>query len=124
MADYKDDEPNSAAGAIVDAKGVTIGEDSYDDLGADTVGTTRSLIYESHPKSKPERVGNYFSFDKPQGNTGGAEGISEYAEVDLDGDGFISAQEITTAIDRFFDGELNYTAAKLHNLIDFFFDQE
>jgi len=123
VADYKDDEPNSALGAIVDAKGVTIGEDSYDDLGADTVGTPRNLVLESHPKSKPERVGSYYSFDKPQSSQG-ASGISEFAEVDLDGNGFISPQEITTAIDMFFDGELNYSATKLHSLIDFFFDQE
>lgn len=123
VADYKDDEPNSATGAIVDAKGVTIGEDSYDDLGADTVGTPRNLVFESHPKSKPERVGNYYSFEKPQAAQG-ASGISEYAEVDTDGDGFISAQEITNAIDMFFDGELDYSATKLHSLIDFFFDQE
>jgi opacity protein-like surface antigen len=123
VADYKDDEPNSALGAIVDAKGVTIGEDSYDDLGADTVGTPRNLVFESHPKSKPERVGNYFSFEKPQAASG-ASNISEYAAVDIDGDGFISAQEITNAIDMFFDGELDYSATKLHSLIDFFFDQE
>jgi opacity protein-like surface antigen len=123
VADYKDDEPNSVLGAIVDAKGVTIGEDSYDDLGADTVGTPRNLVLESHPKSKPERVGNYYSFDKPQ-SAQGAAGIGEYAEVDTDGDGFISPQEITNAIDMFFDGKLDYSATKLHSLIDFFFDQE
>lgn len=121
--DYKDDEPNSAAGAIVDAKGVTIGEDSYDDLGVDTVGTPRNLVLESHPKSKPERVGSYYSFEKPEGPKGAA-GIAEYKEVDTDGDGFISPQEITNAIDKFFDGELDYSASKLHSLIDFFFDQE
>ena len=123
VADYKDDEPNSALGAIVDAKGVTIGEDSYDDLGVDTVGTTRSLVLVSHPKSKSERVGSYYSFDKPAAAQGAA-GIGEFAEVDTDGDGFISPQEITNAIDMFFDGELDYSATKLHSLIDFFFDQE
>ncbi len=123
VADYKDDEPNSAAGAIVDAKGVSIGEDSYDDLGNDTLGTPRNLVLESHPKSKPERVGTYFSFEKP-GGAQGAAGISEFSEVDIDGDGFISPQEVTNAIDMFFDGKLDYSATKLHSLIDFFFDQE
>lgn len=123
VADYKDDEPNSVLGAIVDAKGVTIGEDSYDDLGVDTVGTPRNLVLESHPKSKPERVGSYYSFDKPAAAQG-TSGIGEFAEVDTDGDGFISPQEITNAIDMFFDGKLDYSATKLHSLIDFFFDQE
>jgi|GEM_PF-347273 len=123
VSDYKDDEPNSATGAIVDAKGVTIGEDSYDDLGADTLGTPRNLVLESHPKSKPERVGTYYSFEKPGGQQGAA-GIAEFTAVDIDGDGFISPQEITNAIDMFFDGQLDYSAAKLHDLIDFFFDQE
>ncbi len=123
VADYKDDEPNSAAGAIVDAKGVSIGEDSYDDLGNDTLGTPRNLVLESHPKSKPERVGNYFSFEKPAGSPG-ASNIGEFAAVDIDGDGFISPQEVTNAIDMFFDGKLDYSATKLHSLIDFFFDQE
>ncbi len=124
VADYKDDEPNSATGAIVDAKGVTIGEDSYDELGSDTLGTPRNLVLESHPKSKPERVGTYYSFEKPVSSQHGASGIQEFAEVDIDGDGFISPQEVTNAIDMFFDGQLNYSATKLHSLIDFFFDQE
>jgi len=47
----------------------------------------------------------------------------KYVVLDKDKDSFISAKEVTNAIDMFFEGEVDLTAKDLHELIDFYFDQ-
>ena len=47
----------------------------------------------------------------------------KYQTLDLDKDNYISAKEVTGAIDSFFDGGNNLTAKDLHQLIDFYFEQ-
>jgi Ca2+-binding EF-hand superfamily protein len=42
---------------------------------------------------------------------------------DFDRDGRISVVEVYEAIDRFFDGELDVSALRLSELIDYFFEQ-
>lgn len=121
VPDYKDEEPNSPAGAVVDINGVTIGEEVIlaDD---DTIPALRKNLKEVYPSSAPEPVGQYHQFEKP--DMGGSKAdLGEFSAVDQNGDGYISAEEISWAIDAFFEGELDYTAQKLHSLIDFFFDQ-
>jgi outer membrane protein OmpA-like peptidoglycan-associated protein len=44
--------------------------------------------------------------------------------ADKDNDGKISTDEITNAIDSFFDGNSEFTVEKINKLIDFFFEQE
>ena len=44
-------------------------------------------------------------------------------EADSNGNGIISASEITAAIDGFFEGSNNFTVKILHDLIDYFFEQ-
>jgi hypothetical protein len=48
---------------------------------------------------------------------------AKFASADKNGDGYISSQEITTAIDEFFDGSSPMTIADINALIDYFFDQ-
>jgi Ca2+-binding EF-hand superfamily protein len=43
--------------------------------------------------------------------------------ADRNNDGFISADEIASAIDMFFEGDSNFTVERLNDLIDFFFEQ-
>lgn len=120
VPDYKDEEPNSPAGAIVDIDGVTIGEEAVL-VKDDTLAAQRKHLKEVYPSSAPEPVGQYHKFEEVK--TGSKVDLGEFREVDLNNDGYISADEISNAIDAFFDGELDYTASKLHSLIDFFFDQ-
>ena len=47
----------------------------------------------------------------------------KYKELDENKDNYISAKEVTNAIDGFFEGENSLTAKDLNNLIDFYFDQ-
>lgn len=119
VPDYRDAE-TSADSALVDADGVTIDPDFI--VLPDTNAVAHSLVYEAYPSMEFPKVGNYYSFSKPEQKQDGKE-LGDFKEVDRDGDGFISADEITWAIDAFFEGELDFSAAKLHDLIDFFFDQ-
>lgn len=119
VPDYRDAE-TSADSALVDASGVTIDPDFI--VLPDTNAVAHDIIYEAYPSMEFPKVGNYYSFDKPKDEKEGRE-LGDFIEVDRDGDGFISADEITWAIDAFFEGELDFSAAKLHDLIDFFFEQ-
>ena len=47
-----------------------------------------------------------------------------FKPFDKNNDGRIAANEITDAIDSFFDGNSDYTFEKINKLIDFFFEQE
>lgn len=68
------------------------------------------------------------TFDSPSNSsTAGAasKGLPDYvAPADKNMDGKISADEIIQVIDRFFDGDSDYTFEKINKLVDFFFDQE
>lgn len=119
VPDYRDAE-SSADSALVDANGVTIDPDFI--VLPDTNAVAHDIIYEAYPSMEFPKVGNYYSFEKPEKEEAKSE-LGAFAEVDRNGDGFISADEITWAIDAFFEGELDFSAAKLHELIDFFFDQ-
>ncbi|MCC6837574.1 MAG: hypothetical protein IT234_03440, partial [Bacteroidia bacterium] len=43
--------------------------------------------------------------------------------ADKNNDGYISTEEITMAIDSFFEGDSIFTVERLNDLIDFFFEQ-
>ncbi len=119
IPDYRDEE-TSADSALVDANGITIDPDFI--VLPDTNALAHDIIYEAYPSMEVARVGNYYSLDKPKQEEKSKE-LGDFTVVDQNGDGFISADEITWAIDAFFEGELDFSAAKLHDLIDFFFDQ-
>lgn len=123
VPDFMDDEPNSAADAVVDMKGVAIGEDF---LERDTIGAKRDNLYQAFPKLKYAPVGSIYSeggLEVEVARREPTKELGDFSVVDLNGDGYISADEIATAIDSFFEGGLNFSAAKLHELIDFFFEQ-
>lgn len=119
VPDYRDAE-TSADSALVDANGVTIDPDFI--VLPDTNAVAHAIIYEAYPNLDLPKVGNYYTFEQPKEEEG-VKDLGAFAVVDKNGDGFISADEITWAIDAFFDGELDFSAGKLHELIDFFFDQ-
>jgi hypothetical protein len=119
VPDYRDEE-TSADSAMVDANGITIDPDFI--VMPDTNALAHNIIYEAYPSMEFPRVGNYYSFEKPKEENRGKD-LGDFIQVDRNSDGFISTDEITWAIDAFFEGELDFSAAKLHDLIDFFFDQ-
>lgn len=119
VPDYRDLEGNSAADAVVDAAGVTIDEEG---LTRDTVAVNRDVRYLAFPSIQGKPAKSLYSTEEPE-TYRRSSSLGDFAMVDRDGDGFISADEITWAIDAFFEGELDFNASKLHDLIDFFFEQ-
>jgi len=119
IPDYRDEE-SSADSALVDVNGITIDPDFI--VLPDTNALAHSIVYEAYPSMERPKVGSYYSFDKPKEEDTSKE-LGDFVVVDRNSDGFISTDEITWAIDAFFEGELDFSAAKLHDLIDFFFDQ-
>lgn len=120
VPDYRDEE-TSADSAMVDARGVTIDPDYLP--ARETVSIAHAIIYEAYPSMEKATVGSYYSFEAPKEDSGPSRELGDFKVVDRDGDNYISADEITWAIDAFFEGELDFNASKLHDLIDFFFDQ-
>lgn len=120
VPDYADQEGNSAADAVVDVLGVTVDEET---LGQkDTMAVNRDVRYLAFPSIQGKPAKSLYSLDAPE-TYRAASTLGDFAAVDRDNDGFISADEITWAIDAFFEGELDFSASKLHDLIDFFFEQ-
>jgi hypothetical protein len=120
VPDYLDEEAGSAVDAIVDTKGITIGDEI---LGTDTLAVKHSVIYLAYPSQRFKPMGTIYSTESIEDAGSKSTDLGDFKDVDYDGNGYISSEEITLAIDAFFEGELDYSADKLHDLIDFFFDQ-
>jgi hypothetical protein len=112
--DYMDNEPNTPEGAIVDDNGVQVSADvlaaMFNKKGEAVSRKQVKLIPVTHvwsrsltitPGKIPEKL-------KP---------------VDTDSDGYISFQELTNAINDFFDGKNNLTLNDLYDLNEYFFAQ-
>ncbi|MEO6904362.1 MAG: hypothetical protein ABI315_14575 [Bacteroidia bacterium] len=125
VPDYKDKEINSPAGSVVDQDGVaikekTMGASQFDTLAA----TSRSDIFNQNPSLAYLKDLQAHALEKRENNTTTNNSIpAELKSADTDKNGFISIEEITAAIDSFFDGSNEYTIEKLNDLIDLFFEQ-
>ena len=122
VADYLDKEPLTKKGAFVDEKGVTITEKMIADRQTvyTALATERSNLFNENPSLKYLKQLEAKSKGKATGK-----GSIPFAirSADVNKDGFISTDEITKAIDGFFEGDSDFTVEKLNDLIDFFFDQ-
>lgn len=129
VADYMDDELTTESGALVNEHGVTM----TDELLAqrhkerqDSLVTERVETFHDAPSMRTLRdiESNIQNVDRPEVGTVEKLPIPEQLkEADADQNGFISADEISLAIDGFFEGTNDFTVKKLHDLIDFFFEQ-
>jgi hypothetical protein len=121
--DYADEEPNTDSNLNVDAKGVGITDDSFNEL-PDSIATLRAQMFEVYPDMR-EIYGmskdDNLSIEEFKGEFNGAS--SPYSLVDTNKDGSISVSEVYNAIDLFFEGELQVNAKYITDLIDYFFDQ-
>ncbi len=116
VPDYRDLEPNTRPGAFVDEHGREITHEKLagllgerDDAVArsdlDMLATLPAYRYDGRPLRSYDGI--------PQ----------KFRSLDVDGDGFISFEELIRAIDLFFDGKLDLTAEDIYELNDFFFSQ-
>jgi hypothetical protein len=123
VADYMDKEPGSRKGAAVDAFGVTINMDSlaYHQIMWDSLAEERRDQFNEAPsKSTLTKIDSAAAKAKK----GDYEKIpAQFKIVDANKDGYISTAEIYVIMDAFFEGSNDFTAEKIEDLINYFFEQ-
>lgn len=115
VPDYADKDQNSIPGSIVDRDGVEI-QDAL---------VWANLGQEALPR---DQVETYLSIMNNLGSgsgrrLGSIEIPEKFKSVDVDGDGYISFDEVLKAIDAFFDFDNELTTDDIYELNDFFFSQ-
>lgn len=126
VPDYKDKELMTKKGAIVDINGVTQTDQMIADRQAqfDSLATERSQLFNENPSLSYLRDVEAKSTEARKANpTSGRDIPYALKPADTNNDGYISTDEISAAIDSFFEGDSDFTVEKLNDLIDFFFEQ-
>ena len=128
VPDYLDKEKGTKSGAQVNEMGMEITDEllaarasardsietvRHESFSEDASLSTLNKISESIEKSRANN-------NNPNEDSNIPENL---LEADSNGNGIISASEITEAIDGFFEGSNNFTVKILHDLIDYFFEQ-
>ncbi len=123
--DYMDKELTTKKGVKVDGDGVTIDEGAMAkrQLQWDSLSVERSEGFNNAPSlAYLQSVEN--KAKETAVKTGNASKIpADFKPADFNNDGYISANEITKAIDGFFEGDSPFTVEKINKLIDYFFEQ-
>ena len=125
IPDFKDKEPNSVKGATVDANGVTITDQAIPKkTGADSLATDRNQLFKQNPSLAYLKGVESQIKQERKSNPGKKTSIPENLKIaDKNKDGLITTNEITDAIDAFFDGNTALSIDKINSLIDYFFEQ-
>lgn len=129
VADYLDKEADTPKGAIVDETG----RELTDELLAERIAAKNKIteerkqsFSEDASQSKLDEISQQIEKSANATSNGGSKVSNiplDLQEADLDTNGIISSKEISAAIDGFFEGSNNFTVRKLHELIDYFFEQ-
>ena len=114
IANYLDDELYSRNGAFVDDRGVEIPEDDLIAL-LDMSSAVRREDVDLYLRT-PSSYSNYK-------NSTAGQIPEKFKTIDLDGDGYISFDEILDEIDKFFDFGSDLGSEDIYELNDFFFSQ-
>lgn len=125
VADYLDKEPNTPKGKLVTKDGITLTDEMIATQHAmkDSV-EVEYKSFKAEDLSDEEMKEIQRMYEESNNTRLAASKLpSKFIPLDLDKDDFLSAKEITNAIDQFFEGENNLTAKDLHDLIDFYFEQ-
>jgi len=126
VPDYKDKEALTKKGALVDENGVTQTDQMIMARQAerDSMATERSNMFNENPSLSFLRDIESKNLEERKNNPTASNSIPVGLRVaDRNKDGYISTEEITMAIDSFFEGDSDFTVEKLNDLIDFFFEQ-
>lgn len=126
VPNYLDEEPETTKGVLVDEKG----REMTDELLAERKAIKEAIITSRHETFSDDasmatlqNISNEIESSSTNTNVSTSTLPEELIEADLNGNGIISATEITAAIDGFFEGSNNFTVKGLHELIDYFFEQ-
>lgn len=117
VPDYRDKEKNSKT-INVDENGITLTDAIIEKTHSDTLSEQHSAVSALMSKKDAQ-----IKSSKNSGSANKSKIPSAFAPADLNNDGIITSDEITKAIDAFFEGDSQFTVQKLNDLIDFFFEQ-
>ena len=125
IADYMDKEASTKKGSLVDEEGKTITDAMIlEKAKRDSMAQGRVSIFVNAPSSESLKKIDTDIKNKQTTSKGKAPKIpAKFATADANHDGIITSAEITTVLDGFFDGSNDYTVEKIHELIEFFFEQ-
>lgn len=126
IPDYRDKELTTKKGAVVNADGITITDKMIADKQSqnDSLATERSEVFNQNPSLSYLKDLDSKLSDARKNNPAKPNSIpAALKSADINNDGYISSDEITGAIDGFFDGSSNFTVERLNDLVDFFFEQ-
>ncbi len=115
VPDYLDKQPNTPRGAIVDQDGVEIPDS--------VVWANLNLEALSRPQVEAYLATMQNLTGGSSRRLGKVEIPAKFKSLDLDGDGYISFDEVLKAIDAFFDFDSDLTTQDIYELNDFFFSQ-
>lgn len=125
IPDYTDKEANTAKGAIVDGEGKTVTDAMImEKAKQQELASERVNIFMNDPSlASLKKLDTEIRKKAVTAGTSAKKLPPQFAAADANNDGIISSSEITSILDGFFDGSNDYTVEKIHNLIDFFFEQ-
>ena len=147
VPDYLDKEKNSKPDALVDENGVTINEQEWlkKEEEKKKQGVVKTVVVESTggsnelantsrntaSNSSSSNTSNTSSNSSTSGQNNTSNSTdkktstipADFMSADYNRNGVISADEITRTIDEFFEGLNDFTAEKINQLIDYFFEQ-
>jgi hypothetical protein len=125
VPDYKDKELMTKKGALVDVNGITQTDAMIAEHQAqfDSLATERSQLFNENPSLAYLKDIEAKSAEARKANPNGKDVPYALKPADKNNDGYISTDEITAAIDSFFEGDSYFTVEKLNDLIDYFFEQ-
>jgi hypothetical protein len=126
VPDYQDKEANTPAGTLVNAEGVTLTDEmiATQDRMKDSI-EVQVTVFKAEDLSKEElaEIQRVYEESNDGQQIPQVAIPAKFKGLDLDNDKYISAKEVTNAIDQFFEGENDLSAKDLHDLIDYYFDQ-
>lgn len=124
VPNYKDKEKDTKPNTIVTPDGITL----TDEMRAKQIAMQDSVEVERRTfrtndlsQEDLDAIQKEFAISNYENTM--SELPAKYKALDIDNDKFISAKEVTNAIDMFFDGTTELKAKDLHELIDFYFNQ-
>lgn len=125
VADYLDKEPNTPKGKLVTKDGITLTDEMIATQHAmkDSVEVEyKSFTADDLSDEEMKEIQRMYE-ESNNAKLASSTLPAKFVSLDTNKDNFLSAKEITNAIDQFFEGENNLTAKDLHELIDFYFEQ-
>ncbi|MBL4593235.1 MAG: hypothetical protein JKX68_05390 [Flavobacteriales bacterium] len=126
VPDYKDKELNTAEGVLVNKDGITLTDEMVElqEKMKDSVETEyRVFVAEDLSDEEMDEIQRQYEAANAGSSVVNTTIPEKFQGLDSDKDNYISAKEVTNAIDGFFEGENNLSAKDLNKLIDFYFDQ-